>query len=58
MALTVDTRTATEYGVVRTFGQGDFQFDNFGNGTRTRPSLTAPGVNTSLLSGLAAVTSR
>src|SRR3981081_3569732 len=25
MALTVDTRTATEYGVVRTFGQGDFQ---------------------------------
>ena len=23
MALTVDTRTATEYGVVRTFGQGD-----------------------------------
>ena len=26
MALTVDTRTATEYGVVRTFGQGDFQF--------------------------------
>jgi hypothetical protein len=30
MALTVDTRTATEYGVVRTFGQGDFQFNNFG----------------------------
>ena len=30
MALTVDTRTATEYGVVRTFGQGDFQFQNFG----------------------------
>ena len=29
MALTVDTRTATEYGVVRTFGQGDFQFQNF-----------------------------
>src|ERR1700745_921082 len=25
-ALTVDTRTATEYGVVRTFAQGDFQF--------------------------------
>ena len=24
LALTVDTRTATEYGVVRTFGQGDF----------------------------------
>src|SRR4051794_1491859 len=30
MALTVDTRTATEYGVVRTFAQGDFQFQNFG----------------------------
>ncbi len=29
MALTVDTRTATEYGVVRTFAQGDFQFQNF-----------------------------
>jgi porin-like protein len=28
-ALTVDTRTATEYGVVRTFAQGDFQFNNF-----------------------------
>ncbi|SDS74806.1 porin [Bradyrhizobium canariense] len=30
MALTVDTRTASEYGVVRTFAQGDFQFQNFG----------------------------
>src|SRR3984885_16042848 len=29
MALTVDTRTASEYGVVRTFMQGDFQFQNF-----------------------------
>ena len=36
MALTVDTRTATEYGVVRTFGQGDFQFNNFGSTNRTR----------------------
>src|SRR6266513_2648008 len=26
LALTVDTRTATEYGVVRTFGQMDFSF--------------------------------
>ena len=43
MALTVDTRTATEYGVVRTFGQGDFQFNNFGNAA-TRTALTAfPG---------------
>jgi hypothetical protein len=48
MALTVDTRTATEYGVVRTFGQGDFQFQNFGT---SNPSvLTAPGVNSALLS--------
>jgi len=48
MALTVDTRTATEYGVVRTFGQGDFQFQNFGT---TNPAvLTAPGVNSALLS--------
>jgi len=30
MALTVDTRTATEYGVVRTFTQIDAQFQNFG----------------------------
>src|SRR6266436_1497231 len=29
MALTVDTRTATEYGVVRTFGQADMQFSTF-----------------------------
>jgi hypothetical protein len=42
MALTVDTRTATEYGVVRTFGQADFQFNNFGthNGAS---SSTGPG---------------
>ena len=36
MALTIDTRTATEYGVVRTFGQGDFQFNNFGT---TNPAI-------------------
>src|SRR5204862_7629864 len=51
MALTVDTRTATEYGVVRTFGQGDFQFDNFGNGTKNPSVLTAAGVNSTLLPG-------
>src|SRR3954452_2815890 len=42
MALTVDTRTATEYGVVRTFGQGDFQFQNFGStnpGGSANPTL-------------------
>src|ERR1700712_5977644 len=33
MALTIDTRTATEYGVVRTFGQADFQFQTLGNNT-------------------------
>src|SRR3982075_796681 len=33
LALTVDTRTATEYGVVRTFGQGDFTFDTLGGST-------------------------
>ncbi len=38
MALTIDTRTATEYGVVRTFGQGDFQFNNFGS---SNPSALA-----------------
>src|SRR6059058_4819512 len=30
LALTVDTRTATEYGVVRTFGQANIQFSTFG----------------------------
>jgi Porin subfamily len=50
LALTVDTRTATEYGVVRTFGQGDFQFQNFGS---TNPGLAVgsqAGLNSALLS--------
>jgi len=44
MALTVDTRTATEYGVVRTFGQGDFQFNTLGGSTANPNSIntTAP----------------
>ncbi|MDP1581924.1 MAG: porin [Bradyrhizobium sp.] len=42
MALQVDTRTATEYGVVRTFGQGDFQFNNFGS---SAASVTGSGSN-------------
>src|SRR6201995_5069728 len=42
MALTVDTRTATEYGVVRTFGQADFQFNNFGSQSGATPS-SGPG---------------
>src|SRR6201747_3008234 len=40
LALTVDTRTATEYGVVRTFTQGDFQFSTLGNNT-TNPAVAA-----------------
>ncbi|MCP4621036.1 MAG: porin [Bradyrhizobium sp.] len=43
LALTVDTRTATEYGVVRTFGQGDFQFSTLGSSRN--PNV----LNTSLL---------
>jgi hypothetical protein len=59
MALTIDTRTASEYGVVRTFAQGNFQFNNFGtsNGSALGSSPTAPvtatqlgGLNASLLS--------
>ncbi|MCA6119579.1 porin [Bradyrhizobium sp. WSM 1738] len=42
MALTVDTRTATEYGVVRTFAQGDFQFNNFGS---FNPAVLSAGSN-------------
>ena len=42
MAITVDTRTATEYGVVRTFGQIDAQFQNFGTQNGDTPS-TGPG---------------
>ena len=42
MALTVDTRTATEYGVVRTFAQGDFQFQTLRHAERCNPS-TDPG---------------
>src|SRR3978361_2234622 len=48
MAITVDTRTATEYGVVRTFGQGDFQFTSQGNNSVNPNVFTAsPGAGTS-----------
>lgn len=59
MALTIDTRTASEYGVVRTFLQGNFQFNTFGttNGAVLGSSPAAPvtatqlgGLNASLLS--------
>jgi hypothetical protein len=51
MALTVDTRTATEYGVVRTFGQGDFQFSTLGSNTYNPTSIngTSPVGGTQLL---------
>jgi Porin subfamily len=43
LALTVDTRTATEYGVVRTFGQADFQFSTFGSTSAISiPASVAP----------------
>jgi hypothetical protein len=37
-ALTVDTRTATEYGVVRTFAQADFQQDTAGQSASANPT--------------------
>jgi hypothetical protein len=50
LALTVDTRTATEYGVVRTFGQGNFNFNNFGTANPTTlgtfPTATSNGLMT------------
>ena len=51
LALTVDTRTATEYGVVRTFGQGDFTFDTLGSNTFNPQSInaTSPVGGTQLL---------
>src|ERR1700761_7275703 len=52
MALTVDTRTATEYGVVRTFMQGDFQFNNFQSSnpsTLQAPASVQGGLSGSLL---------
>src|SRR5215468_1157410 len=50
MALTIDTRTATEYGVVRTFGQGDFQFETLGNGSFNPNTVAAPATSATLLS--------
>jgi len=53
LALTVDTRTATEYGVVRTFGQADFQFDTLGGSTFNPNSLnTTLGNNGNLLNSV------
>src|SRR5437764_9553852 len=47
MALTVDTRTATEYGVVRTFLQGDFQFTTQASSTVNPATFTgSPSIGT------------
>jgi hypothetical protein len=54
LALQVDTRTATEYGVVRTFGQADFQFNNFGTANTNASSLAFAlpgGLSGSVLNG-------
>jgi Porin subfamily len=51
MALTVDTRTATEYGVVRTFAQGDFQFTTF-NSNSTNPNSFVANAAGNSISGL------
>jgi hypothetical protein len=52
-ALTLDTRTATEYGVVRTFSQADFQFTTLGSqgGSSSNPNQlnTNLGNNAQLL---------
>src|SRR6266481_8908968 len=51
LALTIDTRTATEYGVVRTFGQADFSFSTFnstnsiGLAASVEPGATQAQVN-------------
>src|SRR5437868_11843510 len=52
MALTIDTRTATEYGVVRTFTQGNFQFNTQGSNTVNPANFTgspSAGTNSALL---------
>ncbi len=51
MALTIDTRTATEYGVVRTFGQTDLQFTTLGGSTYNPASIntSSPVGGTQLL---------
>src|SRR5215813_11752303 len=55
MALQIDTRTATEYGVVRTYGQANFQFNNFAtaNNAVIGAVPTIPGgLNGSFLNGV------
>jgi hypothetical protein len=55
MALTIDTRTGTEYGVVRTFAQGNFQFNNFGSSNPSTVGATPTalgGLSGSYLNGV------
>ncbi len=49
MALTIDTRTQTEYGVVRTFGQGDFTFAT--EGATNSVGVQGGSIETAGLSG-------
>jgi hypothetical protein len=49
MALTIDTRTATEYGVVRTFGQADFTFAT--EGTTNSIGVQGGSIDTAGLAG-------
>jgi hypothetical protein len=54
MSLTFDTRTATEYGVVRTFGSTKFQFTTQGGSTVNPVNFTgspSTGTNSGLLNG-------
>jgi hypothetical protein len=46
---TVDTRTATEYGVVRTFAQADFQFTTLASSQNPNSTSTNLGNNEQLL---------
>jgi hypothetical protein len=50
-ALTLDTRTATEYGVVRTFGQADFTFgtEGVGGGINLQSSVNTAALNGSVV---------
>lgn len=51
-SLTVDTRTATEYGLVRTFFQGDFTFGTFNGGAGTNPAVVAANAGGANVGGL------
>ena len=47
LQFTIDTRTASQYGVVRVFGQTDWQFDTFGSGG----GLNTAAINSSAATG-------